>query len=161
MPFIFTLAKNRLMKSLFIPLLCLLSFSSFCQEPDLKDFSFKGCNTIVLKAKDSTNLFNRLLIHLEDQGYIIDKSDKERFTFSTQAKQYKKNLSAQMVINGQVRGNRIYLSGIIHSRGLYGMTSESQAVDKGMPGSPMKEAFDSLDHTAGLFTDSERLYLLR
>jgi hypothetical protein len=153
------------MKSSYTLLFCLSFFVSFAQETGLKDFSFKGCNTVLVAAKDSSNLFNRFLIHLEDQGYIIDKSDKERFTFSTQARQYKKNLSAQMLINGQVRGNRIYLSGNIESPSitLYGVRSGTitQVADKGMSGSPMKEAFIALDHIAGLFINSERFYLFR
>lgn len=125
-------------------------------------YSFKGCNTVIVQANDSGQvLFNRFLTHLEDQGFVIEKSDKERFTFSTSEKSYKKNLSARLSIQGYLRKNRIYLSGIVHAKGLYGSSNDQPVIDKGMSGSPMKEAFDTLDHIAGLFTNSERFYLLR
>lgn len=82
---------KRLIIALLLPVACL------AQE--------KGDNVIYVTPSDSTDLYKKVALFLQDKGYTITKSDKDLGYITTDFKNFK--YSFNISINAQIQGNKV------------------------------------------------------
>lgn len=134
------------MKKLFLfPLFCLLSFQVVAQTIPKKS------STIIIN-NDKTALENYQLIGqtLLANDFQIEDSNKDFFTVKTQPQFHKKKLrGVQYFYNFVGLDNQIKLTGKFNISSIDDDWTE--AIYKGMKGSPIKYTFEQMDKTAALF----------
>ena len=136
---------------LLFPLFCLLSFQLFAQTIPKK-------SSIIIIKNDKTALENYQLIGqtLLANDFQIEDSNKDFFTIKTQPQFHKKKLrGVQYFYNFVGLDKQIKLTGKFNISSLDNDWSE--ALFKGMKGSPFKYTFEQMDELAKLF-DGEVLY---
>lgn len=96
------------MRYLILILTFALTFNSLAQEHEVP---LKKDNTIIVE-KDLSNetLFKEFTDVLVDEGYSIEKEDKERFTFSTESKGMRHLKNYNFVLKGRIKDGKIFLT---------------------------------------------------
>ena len=120
----------------------------------------KGTNTIILKTElSNSELLISFARHLQDEGYSIEKLDKDLLSLSTEYEDYKTPSVAVMKIDAFVRGNKIVISGDINiTDALSGAVVKMDICKCGFSGDARLNAFKEMLRTIISFKYNEIEY---
>lgn len=125
--------------------------------PVLVSAQKKGDNKIIVKASDTTNLFNRVVLSLYDKGYSLEQKDESLKYLATTEK--KVHDFGSMKVRVLIKADSVVVTGVYMMDVQLGLGRAQERIEnKGWKGTLLKKSWEELVSIAGTIP-GDKIYL--